>query len=39
MLQNSNKELPKETTEEDVELTTHKKDTYLQKKDNKLLMN
>ena len=26
-------------TEEDVELTTHKKDTYLQKKDNKLLMN
>ena len=25
MLQNSNKELPKETTEEDVELTTHKK--------------
>ena len=26
-------------TEEDVEITTHKKDTYLQKKDNKLLMN
>ena len=25
--------------EEDVEITTHKKDTYLQKKDNKLLMN
>ena len=24
---------------EDVELTTHKKDTYLQKKDSKLLMN
>ena len=31
-----NKELP---NEEDVEMTTHKKDTYLQKKDNKLLMN
>ena len=30
------KELP---NEEDVEITTHKKDTYLQKKDNKLLMN
>ena len=28
-----------ETKEEDVEITTHKKDTYLQKKDNKLLMN
>ena len=28
-----------ETEEEDVERTTHKKDTYLQKKDNKLLMN
>ena len=26
-------------TEEDAEITTHKKDTYLQKKDNKLLMN
>ena len=26
-------------TEEDVEITTHKKGTYLQKKDNKLLMN
>ena len=26
-------------TEEDVEITTHKKDTYHQKKDNKLLMN
>ena len=26
-------------TEEDVEITTHKKDTCLQKKDNKLLMN
>ena len=25
--------------EEDVEITTHKKDIYLQKKDNKLLMN
>ena len=24
---------------EDVEITAHKKDTYLQKKDNKLLMN
>ena len=28
-----------QTKEEDVEITTHKKDTYLQKKDNKLLMN
>ena len=28
-----------ETKEEDVEITTHKKDIYLQKKDNKLLMN
>ena len=28
-----------ETEEEDVERTTHKKDTYLQKKDNKLFMN
>ena len=35
----SNKKLPKDETEEDVEITTHKKDTYLQKKDNKLLMN
>ena len=26
-------------TEKDVEITTHKKGTYLQKKDNKLLMN
>ena len=26
-------------TEEDMEITTHKKDTCLQKKDNKLLMN
>ena len=26
-------------TEEDVEITTHNKDTYPQKKDNKLLMN
>ena len=33
------KKSPKDGTEEDVELTTHKKDTYLQKKDNKLLMN
>ena len=37
-------ELPKdepkdETKEEDVEIITHKKDTYHQKKDNKLLMN
>ena len=31
------KELP--TIDEDAELTTHKKDTYHQKKDNKLLMN
>ena len=36
----STKELPKdETKEEDVEITTHKKDTYHQNKDNKLLMN
>ena len=35
----SNKKLPKDETEEDVEITTHKKDVYLQKKDNKLLMN
>ena len=28
-----------ETKEEDVEITTHKKDTYHQNKDNKLLMN
>ena len=34
------KELPNNNeTEEDVEITTHKKDTCLQKKDNKLLMN
>ena len=33
------KELPNEETEEDSEITTHKKDTYLQKKDSKLLMN
>ena len=32
----SNKELP---NEEDVEITTYKKDIYLQKKDKKLLMN
>ena len=31
------KELP--TIEKDAELTTHKKDTYHQKKDNKLLIN
>ena len=31
------KELP--INDEDVEITTHKKDTYCQKKDNKLLMN
>ena len=31
------KKLP--TIDEDAELTTHKKDTYHQKKDNKLLMN
>ena len=40
----SNKKSTKELrnndeTEEDVEITTHKKDTCLQKKDNKLLMN
>ena len=36
----STKKLPKdETKEEDVEITAHKKDTYHQKKDNKLLMN
>ena len=28
-----------ETKEEDVEITTHKKDIYLQKKERKLLMN
>ena len=33
----STKKLP--TIDEDVELTTHKKDIYHQKKDNKLLMN
>ena len=33
------KELPNYETEEDTEITTHKKDAYLQKKDNKLLMN
>ena len=32
------KELPN-NDEEDAEITTHKKDTYHQKKDNKLLMN
>ena len=32
-------ELPNDETEEDAEITTHKKDTYLQKKDQKLLMN
>ena len=38
--QKSTKELPKdETKEKYVEITTHKKDTYHQKKDNKLLMN
>ena len=35
----SMKELPNYETEEDTEITTHKKDAYLQKKDNKLLMN
>ena len=40
----SNKKSTKELhnndeTEEDVEITTHKKDIYLQKKDSKLLMN
>ena len=29
----------KKLPEKDVEIITHKKDTYLQKKDNKLLMN
>ena len=33
------KELPNDETKEDVEITTNKKDTYLQKKDNKLSMN
>ena len=33
------KELPNDETEEDTEITAHKRDTYLQKKDNKLLMN
>ena len=34
------KELPNnDEAEEDVEITTNKKDTYHQKKDNKLLMN
>ena len=33
------KSLTNDETEEDVETTTHKKDTCLQKKDNKLLMN
>ena len=28
-----------ETKEKDVEITTHQKDTYLQKKENKLLKN
>ena len=35
----SNKELFSNDETEDVESTTHKKDTYHQKKDNKLLMN
>ena len=35
----STKELPNDETEEDIEITTHKKDIYLQKKDSKLLMN
>ena len=36
----SNKKLSNnEANEEDVKITAHKKDTYLQKKDNKLLMN
>ena len=35
--QKSTKKLP--TIDEDAELSTHKKDTYHQKKDNKLLMN
>ena len=35
----STKELPNDKTEEDKEITTHKESTYLQKKDNKFLMN
>ena len=35
----STKELPNNETEEDIEITAHKKDIYLQKKDSKLLMN
>ena len=35
----STKELPNEENEEHVTRTTHKKDIYVQKKDNKLLMN
>ena len=35
----SSKELPNNQTEEDAEITIHKRDTYLQKKDNKLLTN
>ena len=35
----STKELPNNDEAEEVEITTHKKDTYHQKKDNKLLMN
>ena len=35
----STKELHNNETEEDAEITTHNKDTYLQRKDNKLLMN
>ena len=35
----SNKELPNNDETEDVEITLIKKDTYRQKKDNKLLMN
>ena len=35
----SNKELPNDEAEEDTKITTHKKDTYFQKKDSKLLIN
>ena len=35
----STKDLSNDETEEDMETTSHKKDTYLQKKDSKLLMN
>ena len=37
--QKSTKELSNDETEEDTEITAHERDTYLQKKDNKLLMN